>query len=50
MPTMDQDVLAEIQRFEAEGMTEDPRYMQLLTEHHYVLHLCRMPEHEWPDP
>jgi proline iminopeptidase len=50
MPAMDQDALAEIQRFEADGTTEDPRYMELLTEHHYVLHLCRMPAHEWPDP
>ena len=50
MPAMDQDVLAEIQRFEAEGKTSDPRYEQLLIEHHYVLHLCRMPSAEWPEP
>jgi proline iminopeptidase len=50
MPAMDQDVLAEIKRFEAEGRTDDPRYEQLLMEHHYVLHVCRMPLAEWPDP
>ncbi|MEP6973722.1 MAG: proline iminopeptidase-family hydrolase [Actinomycetota bacterium] len=50
MPTMDQDVLAEIKGFEAEGTTEDPRYEQLLMEHHYVRHVCRMPLQEWPDP
>jgi proline iminopeptidase len=50
MPAMDQSVLAEIQRFEAEGKTDDPRYEQLLFEHHYVLHVCRMPLAEWPDP
>jgi proline iminopeptidase len=50
MPAMDQDVLAEIKRFEAEGNTGDPRYQQLLTEHHYVLHVCRMPQADWPDP
>ncbi|MGH3187259.1 MAG: proline iminopeptidase-family hydrolase [Streptosporangiaceae bacterium] len=50
MPAMDQDVLAEIKRFEAEGKTGDPRYEQLLTEHHYVLHVCRMPHADWPDP
>ena len=50
MPAMDQDVLAEIKRFEAEGKTGDPRYEQLLTEHHYVLHVCRMPQADWPDP
>jgi proline iminopeptidase len=50
MPAMDQQVLAEILRFEAEGRTDDPRYEQLLMEHHYVLHVCRMPLQEWPDP
>jgi proline iminopeptidase len=50
MPAMDQDVLAEIKRFEAEGKTGDPRYEKLLTEHHYVLHVCRMPQVDWPDP
>jgi len=50
MPAMDQDALAEIKWFEAEGKTADPRYEQLLTEHHYVLHVCRMPQADWPDP
>ncbi|MHB1594332.1 MAG: proline iminopeptidase-family hydrolase [Streptosporangiaceae bacterium] len=50
MPAMDQDVLAEIQRMEATGRTDDPRYEQLLMEHHYVLHVCRMPLADWPDP
>ncbi|HEV7623004.1 MAG TPA: proline iminopeptidase-family hydrolase [Amnibacterium sp.] len=50
MPAMDQDVLAEIQRFEAEGTTDDPRYEELLMEHHYALHVCRIPVAEWPDP
>ena len=50
MPAMDQDVLAEIQHMEATGRTNDPRYEQLLMEHHYVLHVCRMPLADWPDP
>jgi proline iminopeptidase len=50
MPAMDPDVLAEIKRFEAEGRTDDPRYEALLMEHHYVLHVCRMPQDQWPDP
>ncbi len=50
MPSMDQDVLAEIQHMEATGRTDDPRYEQLLMEHHYVLHVCRMPLADWPDP
>jgi proline iminopeptidase len=47
---MDQAVLAEIKQFEADGKTDDPRYERLLLEHHYVLHVCRMPAEEWPDP
>jgi proline iminopeptidase len=50
MPGMDQQALAEIQRFEAEGKTEDPRYMGLLMEHYYRLHVCRMRPDEWPEP
>lgn len=50
MPAMDQDVLAEIKRFEATGKTDDPRYMELLMEHHYVHHALRMPIEEWPEP
>ena len=50
MPSMDQAVLAEIQQFETDGKTDDPRYEQLLLEHHYVLHVCRMPQVDWPDP
>jgi proline iminopeptidase len=50
MPTMDQDVLAEIKGYEAAGDTADPRYEQLLFAHHYTLHVCRMPLEQWPDP
>jgi proline iminopeptidase len=50
MPAMDQTALADIKRFEAEGKTDDPRYEQLLAEHYYVYHVCRMPVADWPDP
>jgi proline iminopeptidase len=50
MPAMDQAVLDEIKQFEAAGKTDDPRYEQLLMEHHYVLHVCRLPLAEWPEP
>lgn len=50
MPTMDQAVLAEIKQLEADGATSDPRYEELLIEHHYVQHVCRMPVEEWPEP
>jgi len=50
MPTMDQAVLAEIKKIEAEGKTADPRYLELLTPHHYEKHLLRLPAAQWPDP
>jgi proline iminopeptidase len=50
MPAMDQAVLAQVKRFEADGQTSDPRYEQLLMEHHYVQHVCRLPLAGWPDP
>jgi proline iminopeptidase len=50
MPAMDPEVLAEIKGYEAHGETANPRYMQLLMEHHYVHHVLRMPAEEWPDP
>ena len=50
MPEMDQAALAEIKSLEARGQTEDPRYMELLAEQHYVHHVLRMPPEQWPDP
>ena len=50
MPEMDQAALQEIQRIEASGDTQNPRYMELLIPHHYEKHLLRMPAAEWPDP
>ena len=50
MPTMDAAALDEIRRLEAEGRTEEPRYMELLVPHHYEKHVLRLPQAEWPDP
>jgi proline iminopeptidase len=50
MPEMDQAALAEIQSLEGSGNTENARYMELLTEQHYVHHVLRMPVEKWPDP
>jgi proline iminopeptidase len=47
---MDQAALAEIKALEAAGDTANPRYMELLTQQHYVHHLLRMPADQWPDP
>jgi proline iminopeptidase len=50
MPQMDQAALAEIKSLEASGDIENPRYMELLNEQHYVHHVLRMPVADWPDP
>jgi proline iminopeptidase len=50
MPSMDQAVLAEAKAFEASGDYANPRYMDLLMQHHYIYHVLRMPADKWPDP
>ena len=50
MLAMDPEALAEIERYEAAGDFENPRYMELLYAHHYVYHVLRMPADQWPDP
>jgi proline iminopeptidase len=50
MPKMDQAALAEIKALEAAGKIEDQRYMELLGEQHYIHHVLRIPEADWPDP
>ena len=50
MPQMDQDVLTEIKKLEENGDTDNPRYEELLFEHHYRYHVLRMPPGEWPEP
>jgi proline iminopeptidase len=50
MPPMDQVALAEIKAMEAAGDTNNPRYDELLLEHHYVHHVLRLPPEQWPAP
>jgi proline iminopeptidase len=50
MPEMDPAALAEIMSLEEKGETENPRYMELLGEQHYIHHVLRIPEPDWPDP
>lgn len=47
---MDPEILKTIKDLEASGKTDDPRFMQLLREHYYSQHICRIPLSEWPDP
>ena len=49
MPAMDQSALAEIRRLEAAQDYENPRYMELLMQHHYIYHVLRRPVGQWPD-
>jgi proline iminopeptidase len=50
MPAMDENALAEIKALEAASDTQNPRYEELLFEHHYVHHVLRMPADQWPEP
>jgi proline iminopeptidase len=50
MPEMDQAALTEIKALEASGDIDNPRYMELLNEQHYIHHVLRMPVTDWPDP
>lgn len=49
-PAMDQDALREIEALESAGEIENPRYVELLNEHHYIDHVLRMPLEDWPNP
>lgn len=49
MPSMDQDALKEIKAIEAAEDYSNPRYEELLMEHHYQYHVLRRPPEEWPD-
>lgn len=49
MPTMDPAVLGQIKELEAARDYENPRYMELLMQHHYIHHVLRRPLDDWPD-
>ncbi|HXW82010.1 MAG TPA: proline iminopeptidase-family hydrolase, partial [Acidimicrobiales bacterium] len=49
MPQIDPGALAEIKALEANDEIDNPRFIELLVEHHYVHHVLRMPAEEWPD-
>ena len=48
-PAMDPEVYKEIMEIEANEDFENPRYAELLFEHHYTEHILRMPLDEWPE-
>lgn len=47
---MEPAILAEIKQLEEKNDFQNPKYMELLTEHFYTKHICRIPAAEWPDP
>ncbi len=49
MPTMDPGVLTQVKELEAARDYDNPRYMELLMQHHYVYHVLRRPLEDWPD-
>jgi proline iminopeptidase len=50
MKEMDPAALAEIEALENRGDLDNPKYMELLYEQHYVHHVLRLPVADWPDP
>lgn len=48
-PRLGAAAVAEIRQLEADGRTDEPRYMELLSPY-YEEHILRMPEAEWPEP
>ena len=49
MPTIDPAVLAQIKELEAARDYENPQYMALLMQHHYIYHVLRRPLDDWPN-
>lgn len=47
-PQMPEAVFGELMEIEKNMDFENPRYMELLMEHHYPQHVLRMPLDEWP--
>ncbi|AFL83032.1 proline-specific peptidase [Belliella baltica DSM 15883] len=48
-PQMPEEVFQEIMKIEEEGDFGNPRYEELLMEHHYQYHVLRKPLAEWPE-
>lgn len=48
-PQMPKEVFEEIMEIESKSDFANPRYEELLMEHHYQYHVLRMPLAEWPE-
>ncbi|MCF8474155.1 MAG: proline iminopeptidase-family hydrolase [Emcibacter sp.] len=49
MPQIDPKILAQLEAYEASKDYQNPNYMALLMEHHYIHHVLRMPLNQWPE-
>ncbi len=49
-PAMDTGLFEEVLAFEEAEDFDNPRYMDILLNHHYTEHIIRMPIDQWPDP
>lgn len=49
-PQMEPALFEEIKAFEAAEDFGNPRYMDILINHHYTEHVIRFPVEQWPDP
>jgi proline iminopeptidase len=50
MQEIEPGAMAEIKALEKTADFDNPRYMELLNDHHYVHHVLRIPVEDWPDP
>jgi proline iminopeptidase len=44
------EILKQIKDIEAKKDYNNPKYMELLREHYYSKHICRVPLNDWPEP
>ena len=49
-PAMPDGLFEEVTAFEEAEDFDNPRYMEILLNHHYTEHIIRMPVKDWPDP
>jgi proline iminopeptidase len=49
-PQLPPEVYKEVMEMEDKEEYDNPRYLELITEHFYTEHVLRMPVEEWPDP
>ena len=49
-PKLGEEVFSQIRAFEEAGDFTNPKYIEIIEEHHYPRHVLRKPMAEWPEP